>query len=112
MKKVIKYTGDKVFVFPSGRLATKDAMLEKCPAILTFTHYLITDANEEVCLAIQNLSAMRSEYNIDANLTEEEAMAAIEEIINRPEPEPEVSAEERIASALEFQNMLALEDVE
>ena len=36
----------------------------------------------------------------------------IEEIVNTPAPEPEPSAEERIASALEFQNLTSLEDVE
>ena len=112
MKKVIKYTGDKVFQFPNGKLATRDTMLEKCPAVLTFTHFIITDEHEQVCFAIQNLAAMRSEYGIDNALTEEEAMSKIEEIINAVEPEPEISAEERIASALEFQNMMSLEDVE
>ena len=112
MKKVVKYTGDKVFAFPNGRLATKDAMLEKCPTILTFGHYIVTDENEEVCFAIYNASAMRGEYNIDKALSDEEAIAKIEEIMNMPEPEPEVSAEERIASALEFQNMMLLDDAE
>ena len=44
---------------------------------------------------------MRSLYEIDAALTETEAIAAIEEIINAPAPEPELSAEERSAAALE-----------
>ena len=36
----------------------------------------------------------------------------IEEIVNTPAPEPEPSAEERIASALEYQNLMSMEDVE
>ena len=112
MKKIIKYTGDKVFMYPNGDLATKDRMLKDFPAVLTFTHIIETDENEQVCFAVQNLSAMRGVYGVDASLTEDEAIAKIEEIVNTPAPEPEASAEERIASALEFQNMMSLEDVE
>ena len=112
MKKIIKYTGDKVFMYPNGALATKDRILKDFPAVLTFTHIIETDENEQVCFAVQNLSAMRGVYGVDASLTEDEAIAKIEEIINMPEPEPEATAEERIASALEFQNMMSLDDVE
>ena len=112
MKKVMKYTGEKVFMFPNGAIATKERVLEDFPAALTFTHIIETDEAEEVCFAVQNLSAMRGFYNIDASLTEDEAIAAIQDIINAPEPEPEPSAEERIASALEYQNLMSMEDVE
>lgn len=112
MKKVIKYDGTKTFMYPNGKIATKEVVLNDFPAALTFTHIIETDEHEEVCFAVQNLSAMRGIYNIDATLTEGEAIAKIQEIINAPEPETEASAEERIASALEFQNMMSLEDVE
>lgn len=112
MKKIIKYTGDKVFMFPNGELATKERVLLDFPAALTFTHIIETDEAEEVCFAVQNLSAMRGIYNIDSSLSEEEAILAIQEIVNAPAPEPEVTAEERIASALEYQNLMSMEDVE
>lgn len=112
MKKVIKYTGEKPYMFPNGELADKERVLKEFPAALTFTHIMETDENEEMCFSMQNLSAMRGVYNIVSSLTEDEAIAKIEEIINTPAPEPEATAEERIASALEFQNMMALEDVE
>lgn len=111
MKKLEKYTGNKTYMFPNGALATPEKMLEQFPAVLTFTHIIETDEAGEVCFAVQNLSAMRSLYAVDATLTEAEAIAKIEEIINT-EPEPEPSAEERIASALEYQNMASLPDVE
>jgi hypothetical protein len=112
MKKVIKYTGEKTFMYPNGAIATKEIVLQDFPAALTFTHIIETDEAEEVCFAVQNLSAMRGIYNIDKTLTEEEAILAIQEIVNAPEPEPEVSAEERIASALEYQNLMSMEDLE
>lgn len=112
MKKIIKYTGDKTYMFPNGAIATKERVLQDFPAVLTFTHIIETDEHEEVCFAVQNLSAMRGVYGIDSSLTEDEAIAAIQEVVNAPEPEAEPSAEERIASALEFQNMMTLPDEE
>lgn len=112
MKKIIKYDGKKTFMYPNGEIATPERILQDFPAVLTFAHIIETDEAEQVCFAIQNLSAMRGFYNIDSALSEKEAIMAIQEIINTPEPEPEVSAEERIASALEYQNMLTLDDVE
>lgn len=112
MKKIIKYDGTKTFMFPNGHLATKERVLQEFPAALTFTHIIETDEHEEVCFAVQNLSAMRGVYGIDSILTEAEAIAAIQEVVNAPQPEAEPSAEERIASALEFQNMMTLPDEE
>ena len=113
MKKVIKYTGDKTFMFPNGALGTKEAVLAQFPAALDFVHIVETDENEEVMWALENLSAMRSQMGIDSSLSEDEAIAAIEEIINTPpEVNTDPSAEERIAAALEYQVMASLPDEE
>lgn len=108
MKKVERYTGDKTYMFPNGAIATKEVVLKKFPAALTFTHFVETDENGEVMWAFQNLSAMRTIYKIDSSLSEDEALAKIQEIINTPPPEPEPSAEERMAAAMEFQNLMSL----
>lgn len=113
MKIVEKYTGTKTYMFPNGALATKEAVLEQFPAALAFVHYVETDENGEVMWAFQNLSAMRTVYKIDASLSEAEALAKIQEIINtEPEVDTTPSAEERIASALEFQNLQSMADVD
>ena len=113
MKKILKYTGEKTFMFPNGALATKEAVLKQFPAALTFTHIVETDENEEVMWAFQNLSAMRTQMEIDPSLTEEEAIAAIQEIINTPPViDTTPSAEERIAAALEYQVISSLPDEE
>ena len=114
MKIVEKYTGSKTYMFPNGALATPDVMLEKYPALKVFTHIIETDEAGEVCFAIQNLSAMRGMYGIDASLTEDEAIVEIQTIINtEPEVvEEEPTAEERIAAALEYQVMASLPDEE
>lgn len=113
MKIVEKYTGDKIYMFPNGAIATKEAVLEQFPAALTFVHIVETDENGEVMWAFENLSAMRTIHGIEAGLSEEEAIAQIQEIINTPAPvNNEPSAEERIAAALEYQNLASMEDVE
>lgn len=103
MRLLEKYTGNKTYMAPSGALMTPERMLESFPAILTFAHVVETDKNGQVCLAINNLSMMRDRYNIDDALTDDEAIAEIQTIINtEPEPEPVApTTEERTATALE-----------
>ena len=111
MKKIELYTGDKIYMFPNGDIATKDRMLEQFPAVLTFDHIIETDEAGEVAFAVQNLSAMCSLYQIDVSLSTEEKIAKIEEIINaEPEEDTSASAEERIAAALEAQVLMSLPD--
>ena len=55
---------------------------------------------------------MRSVYNVDRSLSEDEAIAKIEEIVNTPPAEPEPSAQERIAAALEYQVVTSMPDEE
>ena len=111
-KKIEKYTGDKTYMFPNGAIATKEAVLKQFPAALSFVHLVETDENGEIMWAFQNLSAMRTMYEIDSSLSEEDALKKIEEIINTPPPDPSPTAEERIAAALEFQNVNAMKDTE
>ena len=111
MKKLMKYTGDRTFIFPNGEVATPERVASDYPATGVFTHVVETDDNCEVLFASQNLSAMRSIYEIDTSLTEDEAIAEIEKIVNTPpEVSTEATAEERIAAALEYQVMASLPD--
>ena len=112
MRKLEIYDGTKTYMYPNMTLATPQVMQANYPAILAFPHVIETDDAGQVCFAIENFSAMKSRYNIDNELTDEQALAAIQEILNAPEPEPEASSEERIASALEFQNLMMLPDEE
>lgn len=113
MKIIEKYTGEKTYMFPTGALATKEAVLQQFPAALTFTHVVETDEEGQVMWAIQNLAAMKSMYNIDKELSEEEALAKIQEIVNTPVAESSTPSDmERIASAMELQALNALPDAE
>ena len=106
-----KYTGEKVYMAPSGVIYDKERVLKDFPAALTFVHVVTTDEAGEVMFGMDNLSALRTHYEIDKSLSEEEAIAAIQEIINTPKVvSTEPSAEERIAAALEYQVMSSLPD--
>ena len=113
MKIIEKYTGNKTYMFPNGALATKQAVLEQFPAALDFVHVVETDENGEVMWAFNNLSAMRTLHKIDKGLSEEQAIAKLQEIINtEPVVDTTPTPEERIASALEFQTMMSMPDAQ
>ena len=103
-------------MYPNAALATPERVLADFPAAVAFPHVIETDDNGEVLFAIMNLSAMRAQYGIDTSLSESEAIQAIQDIINTPEPEPEETVDEstvalqNIAAQLEFQNMMSLDD--
>ena len=110
---VEKYTGDKTYMAPAGKLYDREAVLKDFPAALSFAHIATTDENGEVLFALQNLSAMRNQYGIDSGLGEDEAIAAIQKILNTPvEESTEPTTDERIAAALEYQVMASLPDAE
>jgi hypothetical protein len=105
------YNGGKNYMFPNMSVATPERVRAEYSAVNNFTCVITTDDYDEVIYAIEPFGAMKSKYNIDPNLSDAEALVAIETIINTP---PTVSTdptpEERIAAALEFQNVLALPD--
>ena len=107
MLKLEKFTGNKTYMFPNGHIATPERIRQDFPAVDIFTH--VIEVNGNVCQAVMELSALRSQYKIAEELTEDEAIVAIQEIINTPPPIPEPSAEERMAAAMEFQNLMLLE---
>ena len=112
MKIIEKYTGEKTYMFPNGTLATKEAVLQKFPAALTFTHIVETDEEGQVMWAFQNLAAMKSMHNIDKTLSEEESIAKIQEIVNTPAVDPGAPTDmERMAAAMEMQALNSLSDV-
>lgn len=116
MIKLEKYTGLKTYMYPNGVIATKEQVLKDYPAALTFAFVVETDEAGEVMKGFYNLSMLKSRYGIPAGVSEAEAIAAIEEIKNTPEEEVvEVNetayALNNIAAQLEFQNMMALEDM-
>lgn len=106
MIKIEKYDGSKTYMFPNGELATPERVKRDYPAVEAFAHIVETDEAGQVMFAIQNLAAIKSQMGIDMSINDDEAISQIEEIRNTPPPEPEPTPEERVAAALEFQNVL------
>ncbi len=102
MRVLEKYTGDKTYMFPNGAMGTPQVVKEKFPAVTAFTHVVETDESGEVMFALQNLSAMCTMHGVSQQLSENEKIAALSEILNAPdEEESSVSPEIRQAEALE-----------
>lgn len=111
MKILEFYDGTKTYMYPNMKLATPEVVLADFPAILAFKHVIETDENGQVLFAVENFSAMRSRYNIDTTLTDEEALAEIQDLLNT-EPEPILDDNTRIADALEDLVVLNMPDEE
>jgi len=107
MLKLEKFTDNKTYMFPNGSIASPEEIKKQFPAVTMFTH--VIEVNGDICQAVMNLNALRNIHNIDVELNEVDAIAAIELKMNTPQ-EVIVSPEERLAAAAEFQNILALPD--
>ncbi len=114
MKKLIFYDKKTTYMYPSGKIATPEVIAKDYEASQVFKFVIETDKNQEVIYGFYPFSSLKSKYNIDTSLSDDEILLAIEEIVNTPEEmvEAEPTAEERIAAALEYQNMASMEDVE
>lgn len=72
---------------------------------------VVLEMNGPLVAAIDSLPVLESVYKIDVNLSDEDKLAAIKaarEAAQNPPTSGDPTPEERLAAALEFQNMLAL----
>ena len=99
MQKVFLYTEDetRVFLYPSGEVADPARVLADYPSIRHFP--MLATYEGETINAMQAFGTMKSYYGIPGETPDDAALAMIEEIINRPPPEPETSPDEIAASA-------------
>ena len=111
MIKLEFYTGEKDYVTPSGVLYNKEKVLEEFPAALSVPFVVETNSKGRVIFGMSALDTLCSVYGIDDKLSDEEAIAAIEEIRNTPTPDPEPTAEERIAAAQELIALNSMPDI-
>lgn len=105
MLKLEKFDGKKTYMFPNGEVADPAKIRTHFPAVDSFTH--IIEVNGDVCQAVENLAAMRGIHKIDPALSDDDAITAMNVIINTPPPVI-ISPDERLAAAAEFNNILAL----
>jgi len=113
MKILEFYDGTKTYMYPNMKLATPEVVLADFPAILAFKHVVETDENGQVLFAVENFSAMRTRFNIDSELSDDDALTAIQNIMNTESaPEPVYDDTTRIADALEDLVVLNMPDEE
>lgn len=113
MKKWVLYDRTRTMMYPSGDMANPARMEQDFPAMAVFPHVILTDESEQVCWAVQNFAAARSNAGIAADVPDEEALAMLTAAENAPrEAELILTPEERIAAALEFQSLMMLDDAE
>lgn len=111
MKILEFFRNGKTYMYPDGSIATSERILQDFPAVGVFPHVIETDENRQVCYAVENFSALKSMYNIESQLTNEEALSLLQEKINE-EPEVGISDDTRIADALEDLVVLNMPDEE
>lgn len=106
------YDPNKTYVFPNMQLATpeKIALDYSVVNIPNAKIVITTDASATMFYAVELMLSMAQRLGVDTTQyeTDEEILVAMEEVLNEPQPEAEPTAEERIASALEYQNMMSI----
>lgn len=107
MYKLELYKGDKTYMAPAGTIYTPERIEQDFPAITLFPHLIQTDSAGQTCFAVLNFAATKDQYGISQGTSDKAAITAIEKAMNEV-PVEEPSAEERIAAALEFQNVMSL----
>lgn len=111
MVKYELYNPKKIYITPSGAIADSEWVYNNYPASKSFKYIVGTDEAGETMFEFQSFQSLKSLNNIPISLSDEEAILQMEAIRNAP---PEVdetpTAEERIAAAMEFQNMMSIPD--
>ncbi|WP_313133732.1 hypothetical protein [Anaerocolumna sp.] len=109
MKRFLEfYKAEKNYYYPNNKLATPEL---DYPIVNSGLKMVIETDEDGIYMytvpTTLNILAGRNEVDI-TGLSSEEALQAIENKMNEPLPAPEPSAEDRIAAALEYQNLLSM----
>jgi hypothetical protein len=105
------YDNTKTYLFPNMMQATPEEVAKNYSAVNIpgLVCVFETDESRTMFYTVpEPIAVLKSRHGINQALSDEEAIAAIEEILNAPQPEPEPTAEERIAAAMEYQNLLSM----
>jgi hypothetical protein len=106
-----KYNKEKIYYFQDGKIADYERLQQIFPAIDDLTFIVFTDYSRQIIISFEILNLVRTRYNISTELTDDQAIAAIIEIMNNPDPE-EYTDTTRIADALEDLVVLNMPDEE
>lgn len=112
-----KYQPNDTYVSPASTIMDSEKVKKEFPAAFVVTHVVQTDASSQMMYGMYNLASMRSQYNIDSSLGEDEAIIALQTAMN-DEREAQAamaaipSAEERIAAMMEYQALTTMSDID
>lgn len=109
MKRFLEfYNPEKTYYYPNNKLATPEL---DYPIVNSGLKMVIETDEDGIYMytvpTTLKILAGRNEVDI-TGLSDEEALHAIQDKMNEPLPAPEPSAEDRIAAALEYQNLLSI----
>lgn len=113
MIKLEFYDNTKTYMYPTGAIANPERVKKDYPATEFFKFVVTTNEAAETIYGLDAFNSLKSNYQIDASLSDDEALAQIEEIMNTPqevEEDTTPTPEERIAAALEYQALSSMED--
>jgi hypothetical protein len=102
------YNPTKTYYSPVNEIFTPEHVMSHYAIVNAGTCVIETNSTGKMFYAVELMEVARDRMNIANTLTDEEALVVMKEILNAPQPIPEPSPEERMASAMEFQNLLAL----
>ena len=111
MKRYLEFYNDKkTYYFPDMTEATPEIVASTYPIVSSnVTCVIETDKDRNLFYTTPKpLGALATQLGVELKeyFSEEDSLEFLEGKLNEPLPEPEPSAEERIASAMEFQNMM------
>lgn len=109
--KLELYDSTRTYMYPNSQIAPPEKVKEDYPAVAYFPHVIEVSGN--TLQGIFELWSMRAQYEISELLENADAVIAIQDKINAARAAAEAQAEvptanERIAAALELQNLLAM----
>lgn len=112
MLKFEIYNPSKTYLFPSGEVVDYALMQARFPSVAVVP-MLVGISGGVVISTADPLPVMRERYGIDDTLDDTTAVAALQSAIDTEqaaalELAQQPSAEERIAAAMEFQNLMSI----
>lgn len=113
MKYITIYENTKTYLYPNMKTATPEEVGMEYSAVNIEGIKCVIETDESGIMfytAPEPIQVMAGRIGADISgcVTDEERLQIISDILNAPAPESEPSAEERIAAALEYQNLLSM----
>lgn len=107
MNKLVIWDKKTSLIYNNGVEKTAEEVIQDYPVTKYGTTIIEYIGDSPVMVGFWDIGSLKKTYNLPDDLTDEETIKAAENAINNP-PAPIASPEERIAAALEFQNLMSL----